>query len=146
MKFRQQIAHMQVAHIYATLSYCNRMKVGCVIISPKGDRVMSIGYNGTPPGEDNNCECEKGLTKSNVIHAEDNALRKLEETTESAKDGYMFCTHSPCQPCAEKIKEAKIKQFFYMTPYKDTAPLTYLEQNGIQVTQLNITRDIINDK
>ena len=47
-------AHMKVAEIYANLSSAVRLKVGAIVV--KDDRVISIGYNGTPSGWDNNCE------------------------------------------------------------------------------------------
>jgi len=47
-------AHMTAAEAYADLSHARRLKVGAIIT--KDDRVISIGYNGTPAGWDNNCE------------------------------------------------------------------------------------------
>lgn len=45
---------MATAKNYANLSKARRLKVGAIIV--KDDRIISIGYNGTPPGWDNNCE------------------------------------------------------------------------------------------
>ena len=45
---------MKVAREYSKLSYAVRKKVGCVIV--RDDRILSIGYNGTPAGWDNACE------------------------------------------------------------------------------------------
>lgn len=56
MKDRQKIAHMNAAVVYGSLSYAARKKVGCIIVDKDGERVMSIGYNGTPAGWDNRCE------------------------------------------------------------------------------------------
>jgi len=140
MKTRQRNIHMKVAHLYSELSYSNKMKVGCILISPSGDRVMSIGYNGTPPGWDNCCETPEGITKDEVIHAEANCLDKLYTTSDSAKQGYMFCTHSPCKNCAERIANAKIKHFFYTTPYRDQKPIDYLIKRGVKVTKLKLKR------
>lgn len=47
-------AHMKVAEIYSQLSYAKRLKVGAIIV--KEDRIISIGYNGTPSGWNNSCE------------------------------------------------------------------------------------------
>jgi dCMP deaminase len=47
-------AHMKVAETYAKLSSATRLKVGSIIV--KDDRIISIGYNGTPAGWDNDCE------------------------------------------------------------------------------------------
>ena len=98
------IAHMNAAEGYAKLSYAQRLKVGAIIT--KDDRVISIGYNGTPAGWDNTCEDEiretftyvidKGgeeyegatvslKTKPEVIHAESNAIGKLARSSESGE-------------------------------------------------------------
>lgn len=47
-------AHMIVAKVYSELSYAKRLKVGAIIT--KGDRLISVGYNGTPSGWSNECE------------------------------------------------------------------------------------------
>jgi len=55
MKFSKwELAHMDVAHRYAKLSTARRLNVGSIIV--KNNRVISIGYNGTPAGWDNDCE------------------------------------------------------------------------------------------
>lgn len=48
-------AYMKMAHAISELSYANRSKVGCIIVSKNG-QVISQGYNGTPTGYDNCCE------------------------------------------------------------------------------------------
>jgi len=45
---------MDVASRFAALSSARRLKVGAIIV--KDDRIISIGYNGMPPGWDNDCE------------------------------------------------------------------------------------------
>lgn len=54
MPKRIDYAHMDAAEGYAALSYAKRLKVGAIIT--KDDRVISIGYNGTPAGWSNECE------------------------------------------------------------------------------------------
>ena len=51
-KFRN--AYMKVAETFAALSTAQRLHVGAIIV--KDDRIISVGYNGTPSGWDNNCE------------------------------------------------------------------------------------------
>jgi dCMP deaminase len=46
--------HMKVAEVYAELSSATRLKVGAIIV--KGNRIISIGYNGMPSGWTNECE------------------------------------------------------------------------------------------
>ena len=47
-------AHMKAAQGYAELSHAKKLRVGAIIT--KDDRVISIGYNGTPAGWSNECE------------------------------------------------------------------------------------------
>ena len=137
MKQELKMAHMRAAHIYADLSYCNRKKVGCVIV--KNDTPIAIGYNGTPSGEENVCEDEEGLTKPNVIHAEDNALRKLTRSNESSIGSVVFITAAPCQRCAEKLVDARVSKVYYGEIYGGhTAGLAYLKKHNIETELLQI--------
>lgn len=47
--------YMKMAVAVSLLSYANRNKVGCIIVS-KDDQIISQGFNGTPAGYDNCCE------------------------------------------------------------------------------------------
>ena len=137
MKEQLKKAHMKAAFVYADLSHCKRKKVGCVIV--KNDTPIAIGYNGTPPGEDNCCEGADGLTKPNVIHAEENALRKLIRSHESSVGAVVFITAAPCRPCATKLKDAKVSQIYYAEVYGGhTEGLAYLEEHNIKTTLLEI--------
>lgn len=124
---------MNAARVYADLSYCNRSKVGCVIV--KDDRIISIGYNGTPPGADNTCEDADGNTKPDVIHAEHNALLKLGPG--EAAGSTVFVTYSPCKACAQMIVDAEVANVVYDTAYRLPDGVIHLEQHGIPVTQLS---------
>ena len=54
MKQKFKEAYMDTAVRFAELSHAVRLKVGAIIV--KDDRIISIGFNGTPSGWDNNCE------------------------------------------------------------------------------------------
>lgn len=133
MKEKYIHAHMNVAHIYSKLSYCVRKQVGCIIVD--GDRVVSIGYNGTPPGEENVCEID-GVTKPSVIHAEDNALRKLNFRAHGMS---LFVTAAPCTGCAQLIETAGIAEVFFNEYYKNTNGVDYLQSVGIPVRQIDLS-------
>ena len=126
---------MRAAEVYANLSYCQRRRVGCVVV--RNDRIISIGYNGTPPGEDNTCEDEAGLTKPSVIHAEHNALLKLEREGETGLDATLFVTTAPCKTCAEKIVKHQIRQVFFNDSYHNEEGIEFLRQHGVDVQQLS---------
>ena len=73
------IAYLKMAHEWSQLSYCNRRKVGALIVKDK--MIISDGYNGTPTGFENICEDEEGYTKWYVLHAEANAILKVASST-----------------------------------------------------------------
>lgn len=130
-------AYMDTAHRFALLSTAKKLKVGAIIV--KDDRIISIGYNGTPTGWDNTCEylVEDGLkTKDEVIHAEANAIAKLARGTESGVGSTLFLTHSPCIQCAKQIYTAGIHEVFYKEEYRDSAGLHFLEKCNIKVTKI----------
>jgi dCMP deaminase len=146
MKEKMLLAHMDVAERYARLSTARRLKVGAIVV--KNDRVISIGYNGTEPGADNNCEIEPEdwdgdirtlRTKPEVIHAECNALAKLREPKQEFSEAYgadLFCNFACCVPCANQIAKHGIKRFFYRYAYRDTEGLDFLEKCGVEVKQI----------
>jgi dCMP deaminase len=138
MKYKYTQAHMRAAHLYAELSTARRLKVGALVV--KDDRIISIGYNGMPSGWDNNCEheLEDGTikTKSEVLHAEMNALMKLARSNESGLDASMFITHSPCMDCAKGIYQSGIKEVYYANEYRDTAGIDFLQKCGVLVKKI----------
>jgi dCMP deaminase len=121
------------------LSYARRLKVGAIIV--KNDCIVSFGYNGTPSGWDNNCEDEVGtpaqlVTKSEVLHAEMNALMKLAKSTMSSEDGTMFCTHAPCLDCAKGIYQAGISSVYYINEYRSNEGINFLKKSGVEICQV----------
>lgn len=126
---------MDVAKRFADLSSARRLHVGAIIV--KDDRIISIGYNGMPPGWSNICEdmLEDGTTKTKpeVIHAEANAIAKLAKSTESGKDATMFLTHAPCIDCAKQIFTAGIQTVYYERDYRSNDGLKFLSDCGVEV-------------
>lgn len=127
-------AHMTAAESYAELSSARRLKVGAIIV--KDNRVVSIGYNGTPSGWDNNCEddnCGKLKTKPHVIHAESNAITKMARSSDSSDGATLYTTVAPCIDCAKLIYQAGIGTVFYRNPYpKGIDGLNFLYDCGVE--------------
>jgi len=143
MKYNIRLAHLDVATRYSKLSTARRLQVGAIVV--KDDRIISIGYNGTPSGWDNNCEDEIRYpdsdavtlkTKPEVIHAEMNALMKLARSHESGDGATMFITHAPCAECAKHIIQSGIAAVYYGEAYRDTTGLDFLQRGGVEVQQL----------
>lgn len=133
MKQKWIDAYMDTAKRFAELSSATRLKVGACVV--KEHRIISIGYNGTPSGWDNECEVD-GTTKDEVVHAEANAIIKLARDGESGKDASIFITHAPCIQCSKMIQGAGIKEVFYSVEYRDDSGVKFLEKSGLKVEKI----------
>ena len=129
--------YMAIAKRTAELSSAKRLQVGAIIVN--NDRLVSIGYNGTPSGWTNVCEDENYKTKPEVIHAEANAIAKLAKSTESGEGAVMFLTHAPCMDCAKQIYTAGIRKVFFDSNYRSTDGVVFLNNCNLEVEQINET-------
>lgn len=127
-------AYLKMAQEWAKLSYCERRKVGALIV--KDRMIISDGYNGTPSGFDNCCEDQEGKTQWFVLHAEANAILKLAGSTQSAKDATLYLTLSPCKECSKLILQAGIKSVVYIDDYSDNDGIDFLRNHGIEVLKI----------
>ena len=164
MKQKFKEAYMDTAVRFSELSHAVRLKVGAIIV--KDDRIISIGFNGTPSGWDNNCEHREYMdpagttgwldtadikhqypyedesghyrltTKQEVLHAEMNAISKIAKTTESANGATMFVTHQPCMHCAKIIYQSGISAVCYRNEYRDPTGTQFLKNCGILVEHI----------
>jgi dCMP deaminase len=135
--------YMDIAERTAQLSRARRLQVGAIIV--KATRIVSIGFNGTPAGWDNNCEDEiyheDGFqvtlkTRPEVIHAESNAVSKLARSTESGLGAAMFVTHAPCMDCAKLIYQSGIASVYYRHSYRDHSGVEFLDLCSVDVSQI----------
>ena len=158
---------METAEIWAKQSYCKRRQVGAVIA--KEGRIISIGYNGTPSGLENDCEelinCEfcKGndnpetfcpkcdntgyvsVTKPIVIHAEANAILFAAKTGIQTEGATLYVTTSPCIECAKMILQAGIERLVYKDSYKCDSGIMLLKRY-IEVEQYGLQTYVINQE
>lgn len=123
--------YLRMAKIWAENSYCERRKVGALIVKDKS--IISDGYNGTPMGFENVCEDENGLTKHYVLHAEANAIAKLARSTQSSIGATIYVTDAPCIECAKLFIQSHIIRVVYSKPYRLEDGVELLVRAGIQV-------------
>jgi deoxycytidylate deaminase len=115
------------------LSTCKRRKVACVIFPQSMDGIAAIGYNGRATGE-NNDECTSVEGDCGCVHAEANALLKLNDNGIYV---VMYTTCAPCWHCAGLIVNSqKISHVFYSEAYRDTRGIDRLKAANIGVTQI----------
>ena len=120
-----------MARIWAENSYCQRRKVGALLV--KNKMIISDGYNGTPSGFENVCEDENNVTKPYVLHAEANAITKVARSNNSSQGATLYVTSSPCIECAKLIIQSGIKRVVYGETYRIMDGVELLERAGIQV-------------
>lgn len=127
--------YMRMADIWAENSYCQRRKVGALIVKDK--MIISDGYNGTPAGFENVCEDdESGLTKPYVLHAEANAITKIARSGNCSDGATLYVTTSPCIECSKLIIQAGIKRVVYREKYRVTDGLDLLNRAGVETVHL----------
>ena len=127
---RYDLAYLKMAMEWAKLSYCNRRKVGALIV--KDRMIISDGYNGTPSGFENFCEDDNGYTKWYVLHAEANAILKVANSTQSCTGSTLYLTMSPCSNCSKLIHQAGIARVVYSEEYKDLSGIEFLNKAGVK--------------
>lgn len=129
---------MDVAIRTAELSYARRLQVG--IIAVRDRRIIACGYNGTPEGEDNNCEDEVYsdgvltlVTKLSVNHAEVNMINFVKKFSITLAGTDIYITHSPCICCAEALVQQGIIKVTYLIDYRCNLGVEYLRKENIEV-------------
>ncbi len=133
-KHELDLRYLRMAQIWAENSYCERRKVGALIV--KNKMIISDGYNGTPAGFENICEDENHLTKPYVLHAEANAITKIARSGNNSEGATLYVTDAPCIECSKLIIQAGIKKVFYARHYRLTDGVDLLKRAGIEVYYL----------
>lgn len=133
-KHELDIRYLRMAKIWAENSYCERRKVGALIVKDK--MIISDGYNGTPAGFENICEDDNHLTKPYVLHAEANAITKIARSGNNSEGATLYVTDAPCIECSKLIIQSGIKKVFYARQYRLTDGIALLQRAGIEVNYL----------
>ena len=133
-KHELDLRYLRMARIWAENSYCERRKVGALIVKDK--MIISDGYNGTPAGFENVCEDENHLTKPYVLHAEANAITKIARSGNNSEGATLYVTDAPCIECSKLIIQSGIKKVLYARQYRLTDGIDLLQRAGIEVHYL----------
>lgn len=130
--------YLLLAKIASLRSTCSRGKNGCVLVDAETNRVVSIGYNGSPKGaphcDDEGCMLvetkDHGETCIRTIHAEIQAIAYMRGSFNSL---IAYCTSQPCFACLKALVSVNVKDIYYVKPY-----LSYIEERemwGVHVNQ-----------
>jgi len=120
---------MEIARTMSMRSTCTRAHVGAVIA--KEGRIISTGYNGTPPGM---AHCKHFVDDgpcTQAIHAETNAIIFAGRYGVSCVGADLYVTVSPCLNCANLIIAAGIKSVIWDSEHRDLDGLVLLRAVGI---------------
>jgi dCMP deaminase len=139
---------MEYAYGWANrMSKAIRRKCGAIIYMDNAP--VSCGINGTPPKESNECEYydKEGnlVTKKNVIHAERNALYKMNRKGLSANNSSLFVTTAPCESCAEPVSMNLISTLYFTEMYRGVEGIEYLIKRGVSIKHINMKNEVITE-
>jgi dCMP deaminase len=129
---------MATALLISTRSPCERLHVGCVIITggERRNRLVAAGYNGYLPGSPHVSRIREGHEQA-TVHAEQNAIADAARRGSSVEGCVAYITHYPCINCAKILASAGIAEIRYRDDYSNdplVAPL--LADAGVKVLQL----------
>lgn len=128
--------YMNLAKETAKLSYCERARVGSVVVTNEGSLFM--GFNGTIAKHyPNVCELEDGSTAPYTTHAEEQSLYKMLKEGVSAQGATLFVTTSCCEKCARMIVCSGVKAVVYLDEYRDKTGLEILKHCGLSIEKYN---------
>ena len=108
-------------------------KVAAIIVTDDNTQLLSLGYNGDHAGGPN-CRESDSPGESGFLHAEINALIKLDFNNPKSKK--MYVSLSPCKMCAKAIVNSRIDEVVYIDKYRNDSGIDLLLRAGIKVRQL----------
>ncbi len=133
---------MATALLMSSRSSCDRLQVGCVIVSTgeHRNRLIVAGYNGFLPGAPHESQVRDGHEQS-TVHAEQNAVSDAARRGVSVAGGIAYVTHFPCINCAKILAAAGVREVRYLNDYKND-PLVpmLLAHSGVRLTRLEVPR------
>ncbi len=128
---------MTTAYLISSRSSCERLNVGCVIVSggEGKNRLIAAGYNGFLPGSPHTSRVRDGHEQG-TVHAEQNAIADAARRGISLAGATAYVTHYPCINCAKVLAAAGINKVKFHKNYKND-PLVegLLDEAGVTVSQ-----------
>ena len=129
---------MATAKLIASRSNCERLNVGCVIVTggDRKNRLVAAGYNGFLPGTPHASRMRDGHEQA-TVHAEQNAIADAARRGSSVESCVAYVTHFPCINCAKILAASGLSEIKYHEDYNND-PLVgpILAEAGVRVFQL----------
>lgn len=143
---------MRVAVAAAMRSKDPNTQVGACIAG-EDHRILSVGYNGTPTGLDDEDfpweTTDDPLTDKHnyVIHAEANAILNFRGSLKELAGATVYVTLFPCKECAKMLVQAGIGEVVYLgDKYHDTQDAiisrSVLDRCGVSYRQVELSEGL----
>lgn len=124
MALKEHSYYFSIAKKVANRGTCNRLQIGCVLVSEEGE-VLSEGHYGTPlqlgdckeqldlcPGRD----IEGELEISNACYSVHAEIRALKDCRDLHKVFALYSTRAPCTQCILALMTTPCVHIFYRVP------------------------------
>ena len=132
--------------LVASRSTCLRRKVGAIFV--KKERIVSTGYNGSPPGlahcsEMGGCLRKKLNVQSGqraeicrAVHAEENAIL-FSRHREDLEGSTLYITCTPCMFCVKSLITVQVRRIVYHEgEYPDMLAMGMIKEAGIKLEKI----------
>lgn len=129
---------MATAILIASRSTCERLNVGCVLVSgaEHKNRIIAAGYNGFLSGATHK-SCVRDGHEQATVHAEQNAISDAARRGVSVSGSTAYITHFPCINCAKILAAAGVKAIKYLHDYhNDHLVFDILKEADIKIEKL----------
>ncbi|MFI3290575.1 MAG: deaminase [Opitutales bacterium] len=129
---------MAVAILVSARSSCERLNVGCVLVSDAEhkNRILAAGYNGFLAGVAHDSKVRDGHEQA-TVHAEQNAISDAARRGISIDNSIAYITHFPCINCVKILLSAGIKSIKYRHDYKnDPIALELIKSANVKLEKI----------
>ena len=126
--------YMRLAGVVESGAKCLGSRVGAVAV--RDDRVLGMGYNGTPSGYPNCTERERGCRRCAMrhdlpeaglagqlydiclcVHAEQNLVVTAARFGVALADAWVYSTLQPCFGCLKELMQLRIRGIVFLRPW-----------------------------
>jgi dCMP deaminase len=126
--------YMRLAGVVESGAKCLGSRVGAVAV--RDDRVLGMGYNGTPSGYPNCTEQERGCRRCALrhdapagvltgrlydiclcVHAEQNVVVTAARFGVALADAWVYTTLQPCFGCLKELMQARVRGIVFLRPW-----------------------------
>lgn len=139
---------MEIAQIVAKRGTCDRAQVGALLII--NGRIVSIGYNGSKPGEAHCDDIGHKYVNGHcirTIHAEINCIMfaydyvvNVTRADGSCRDATLYVTHLPCDNCCKYIADHNARDY----PYFKIKRVVYGKAYPVNISDLELCEKYTN--